>query len=106
MIESLDDSPDGVTAFRATGTVLKRDVKEALDKVGMVEKLLVVVTADFDGYMSELVAGLERACSNEDAGRCALVVPAGMAREAKLRGESDSFSIFEARDPAVQWLSA
>ena len=105
MIERLDGSPEGVIGLSATGTVLKRDVKEALDRVGVVDKLLVVVTPDFDGYMSELVAGLQFACSHGEAGRCALVVPQGMAKEAKLRGESDSFCVFEARDAATQWLS-
>ncbi len=102
MLSRLDDSPEGVTGLSVRGTILKRDVKEALDKVGVVGKLLVVVTPEFDGYMSELVAGLQIACSHEEEGRCALVVPPGMASEAKLRGSRDSFRVFEARTAAVQ----
>ena len=106
MIEKLDDGPAGLDGLSASGTVMARDVKEALRVIGGAEKLLVVLTADFDGYMSELVGGIQHACRHGDAGRCALVVPEGMREEADLRGESEGFRIFETRDAAVQWLSA
>jgi hypothetical protein len=106
MIERLDDSLGNMVGLSASGTVMARDVKAALRVVGVAERLLVVVTSDFDGYLSELVGGLQNACSHGEAGRCALVVPQGMTREARLRGESGSFRVFETRAAAEQWLSA
>jgi hypothetical protein len=104
MIDILENGPKDWVGLGASGTVLASDVKAALRTVGVADRLLVVVAPDFDGYMAELVAGLQDACARGEAGRCALLVPLGMAKEARLRGESGSFRVFDARDAAEQWL--
>lgn len=106
MIERQDESPKDLVGLSASGTVMAHDVKEALRMVGVAEKLLVMVTPDFDGYLAELVGGIQHACTHGEAKRCALVVPQGMAEEARQRGESSNYRVFEARDAAEQWLFA
>ncbi|KEO55109.1 hypothetical protein [Thioclava pacifica] len=106
MIEKMDNSPAGVAGLEASGTVLARDVTEALRIVAPTQKLLVEVAPRFDGYMAELVGGMRRACRDGQAERCALVVPQDMHDEATMQGEGDGLRIFTARNEAEDWLAS
>lgn len=102
----MKNSPAGVAGLEASGTVVARDVTEALRMVAPTEKLLVEVAPRFDGYMAELVGGMRRACREGQAQRCALVVPEDIRSEATMQGEGDGFRIFTARGAAEAWLAA
>lgn len=106
MIEKMDNSPAGVAGLDVSGTVLARDVTEALRMVAPTESLLVEVAPRFDGYMAELVGGIRRACRDGQAQRCALVVPEDMRDEATMQGEGDGLRIFTAREAAESWLAS
>ncbi|OWY01455.1 MULTISPECIES: hypothetical protein [Thioclava] len=106
MIEKMEDGPEGVAALRASGTVLKHDVTEAMRLVGTADRMMVVVAPRFDGYMAELIGGLRQSCEDGQAGRCALVVPEDMRSEADLQGEGGAFRIFTVQAEAERWLGS
>lgn len=106
MIEKMTDCSAGVTGLTVSGTVLSRDVNEAMRMFAPTDRLLVQVAPRFDGYMAELVGGMHRACREGQAKRCALVVPEDMADEATMQGEGAEFRVFTTRPDAESWLSA
>ncbi len=106
MIDSMEDSPEGVVGLIASGTVLKHDVTEAMRLVGSADRMMVVVAPRFDGYMAELIGGLRQSCEDGQAGRCALVVPEDMRSEASMQGEGGAFRIFTAQGEAESWLAS
>jgi hypothetical protein len=104
MIEKMSECRAGMTGLTVSGTVLSRDVNEAVRMLAPTDRLLVQVAPRFDGYMAELVGGMHRACREGQAKRCALVVPEDMASEATMQGESAGFRVFTARPEAELWL--
>lgn len=105
MIERMTACPAGITGLDVSGTVLLRDVNEAIRMVAPTDRLLVRVASRFDGYMAELVGGVQRACRDGQATRCALVVPDDMMPEATMQGEGAGFRVFSATQEAERWLA-
>jgi len=96
MLSRVADLPAGVVGLTATGTVIGQDVAQALALAAGAlgdDKdygLIVFVDRDFDGYLSELVASLDKASEAESAlfQRWALVVADDVVSEAEqYRGE-------------------
>jgi hypothetical protein len=114
MLDSVSDLPPGVLGLTATGTVIAQDVAQALnllrgDAYGA-GGLVVFVDADFDGYLSELVAGLGEASGVDKPlfGRWALVLPDDMVAEATQLGGAGKVSVFprSRRADALAWVAA
>jgi hypothetical protein len=60
MLERLQDAPAQTLALRASGTVLARDIENAIDAGlgGAATGLVIVIDPDFDGDFAELARGL------------------------------------------------
>ena len=65
MLERIEDAPAQAIALRASGTIMGRDIEEAIDAaIGQSDAatgLVVVLNSDFDGYFAELARGLANA---------------------------------------------
>jgi hypothetical protein len=99
MLDRAADTPAGVVGLVANGTVIAQDVSQALaavDPRGEKRGLIVFVDPDFDGYLSELVSGLDKASSAASPmfQRWALVVPDGVLDEARLHRGGAVLKIF------------
>lgn len=111
MLERIEDAPTTALALAATGTVMARDVGQAVE-AGLTPGaagLVVVIGADFDGYMAEIERGLaEVAAAHARLGRIALVVGPGQADEARVGGPAAPIRVFAAneRRAALDWAGA
>lgn len=106
-----------IQTFRATGTVLARDVLQLFEGGGATidvdARLQFVIDSDFDGYLVELIKGLKKrvaisGCSNL---KIAVVMPDGVIPEAKLAGLSDKQGVIRAfsaiqSSAATDWLGS
>lgn len=114
MLERIEDAPANALALAASGTVMARDVGQAVNAaLGTgATGLVVVIGEDFDGYMAEVERGLaDVAVAHKDLGRIALVVGPGQADEAKLGGFGGSGAavrVFSAdqRRAAFDWAAS
>jgi hypothetical protein len=114
MLASVAGLPAGVVGLTANGTVIAQDVAQALDVLQAETRgaggLIVVVDPDFDGYLSELVAGLSAAASGDKPlfAKWALVLPDAMVPEATQLGGGEKVTIFPAsrREAAIAWTAA
>ncbi|RBP11898.1 hypothetical protein DFR50_1155 [Roseiarcus fermentans] len=89
MLERIQDAPADALALAASGTVMARDVEQAVDAaLGAISAptgLVVVIGDDFDGYMAELERGLANvAAAHRTIVRIALVTGPGQSAEATL----------------------
>ena len=111
MLERIEDAPAAALALAATGTVMARDVALAVES-GLTPGatgLVVVIGADFDGYMAEVERGLaEVAAAHARLGRIALVVGPGQEDEARVGGPAAPVRVFAAseRRAALDWAAA
>jgi hypothetical protein len=114
MLDSVAGLPDGVLGLKANGTVIAQDVAQALgllraDASGA-RGLIVFLDPDFDGYLSELVAGLGAGSSVDQPlfRKWALVLPDDMIAEATQLGGAGNVRIFpQSRHPdALAWVAA
>ncbi len=118
MLERLQDAPDQVIGLSASGTVMARDVEDAIrlsaDPGGSTPAgLVVVVDRDFDGYFAELARGLaDAARAHKSLVRLAVVTDADRLEEARLSGFDGSAAapirLFGAADrkAALDWAAA
>lgn len=95
MLERIKDAPGNAIALEASGTVMARDVEQAvgaaLGSTGAATGLVVVISRDFDGYMAELERGLASvSVAHKTIVRIALVAEADQIDEAKISGWSGS----------------
>ena len=72
MLEPVGNLPENIRGLRAIGTVIESDVTEAVacagkSKSGLSDKcgLVIFVAADFDGYLAELIRGLEAGAARD-----------------------------------------
>jgi len=118
MFEPGGELPNGVLALRASGTVIAQDVPEAVALLAgtrpeLKERGLVVfVGPDFDGYLAELVRGLEEEAAKGNApfARWALVVEDDKMGEVHQFGRfaaEGNFRVFQesVRQSALEWAA-
>ena len=116
MLKRLQDAPANALALEASGTVMARDVEEAVEAAlgptSAVTALVVVIGEDFDGYMAELERGLSNvSIAHKAIVRSALVTEPGQLDEAKISPWSQPTApirLFPAseRRAALDWASA
>ena len=113
MLGSVAGLPDGVLGLKANGTVIAQDVAQALDLLRAEARgahgLIVFLDPDFDGYLSELVAGLGAASSVDKPlfRKWALALPDDMVAEATQFGGAGKVSVFpeSRRAEALAWIA-
>jgi hypothetical protein len=117
MLERIPDAPDRIIALRASGTVMARDVDEAIaSQAGAggstAAGLVVVIDRDFDGYLAELARGLSNAAlAHRALVKLAVVTEEGKMPEAQLSGFDKSavpvrFFAASDRTAAFEWAVA
>ena len=113
MLSSITGLPSHIVGLTANGTVIAQDVAQALDVLRAERRgasgLIVFVDPDFDGYLSELVAGLVTA-SGADAPlfeKWALVLPDDMVTEATQLGGGGKLDILpqSRHQDALAWIT-
>jgi hypothetical protein len=115
MLERLQDAPDQVIGLCASGTVVARDIEDAIRLSAgpggsSPAGLVVVVDRDFDGYFAEIARALTEASRDHEAlVRLALVTDADRLDEARLSGFDGApvrvFATAE-RKAALDWAAA
>lgn len=115
MLEPVADLPAGVIGLRANGTVIAQDILQALvlaiaaPDVDKIFGLILFVDPDLDGYLSEIVSGLDKASETEPAlfHRWALVVPDDAVSEAEQYRGQGKLNVFpqNRRDDAIAWVA-
>jgi len=115
MLERLQDAPDQVVGVNASGTVVARDIEEAIRLSAgpggsTPAGLVVVVDRDFDGYFAEIARALTEASrAHTSLVRLALVTDADRLDEARLSGfEGSPVRLFATteRKAALDWAAA
>ena len=116
MLERMQDAPEHALALKASGTVMARDVEAAvnaaLGESTVGTGLVVVIDADFDGYLAELARGLTTvSLAHKNVVRIAVVAEADQMEEAKISGFSVSavpIRLYAAgeRKAAYDWADA
>jgi hypothetical protein len=116
MLERVKDAPSHALALEASGTVMARDVEQAveaaLEPTSAATGLVIVISRDFDGYLAELARGLANvAVAHKSIVRIAVVTEADRMDEAQLGGWSASavpIRLFAAneRRAAYDWADA
>ncbi len=91
MLERLQEASDQFIGLCASGTVMARDVEEAIGALAVVGSvpagLVFVVDRDFDGYFAEVVRGLVNASlAHRSLVKLAVVTEAEQMEEARLAG--------------------
>ena len=92
MLERLQDAPDQVIGLSASGTVIARDIEDAIRLSAgpggsTPAGLVVVVERDFDGFFAEIARALTDASrAHKSLVRLALVTDADRLDEARLSG--------------------
>jgi hypothetical protein len=116
MLELVSGAPAETFALRASGTVMSRDIEDAIEaalgpsvaSTGFV----ILIDQDFEGYLAELARGLANAAlTHKSLVKVALVADAGLIDEAKLSGFEVSavpIRIFPTaeRQGALDWAAA
>jgi hypothetical protein len=109
--------PDhGAQCFRATGTIIARDVKKLFENkehsLQSNPRAIIFVDPDFDGYLAELAKGLKKAIKKRvgERPKIAIVLTEGVLAEAATAGlteDGDPVRAFAAsqRDVALNWLA-
>lgn len=110
-------SPDhDAQCFRASGTIIARDVTAMFEKsehsLQRNPRAIIFVDPDFDGYLAELIIGLKEV-TNDRAGarpKIAVVLSEGVIAEATTAGlteDSEPVRAFSPnqRDAALNWLT-
>lgn len=108
---------NGIQQLSATGTILAGDVAKLFGasdlNLDATRGFLLVIGPDFDGYLSELAKGLERASTHlSDAQRhMAVVMTDGMLHEASLTGLKEDGATLrtfpaDAKQAAIDWLQS
>jgi hypothetical protein len=116
VLEPVAGLPKGVAGLMALGTVVEHDVPQAVALVGgagsATPGLAVFVARDFDGYLAELLRGLEKTAEDGDApfARWALILRDDEIGEADLYGKSlagGKLRVFRdsERQAALGWLA-
>jgi hypothetical protein len=116
MLELVSGAPAETFALRASGTVMSRDIEDAIEaalgpsvaSTGFV----ILIDQDFEGYLAELARGLANAAlTHKSLVKVALVADAGLIDEAKLSGfevSAVTIRIFPTaeRQVALDWAAA
>jgi len=116
MLERTQDQPEHALALEASGTVMARDVEQAIDAAlgaaTVATGLVIVISRDFDGYFAELARGLATvAVAHKNIVRIAVVTEADRMDEARLNAWGASavpvrlFAVNERR-AAYDWADA
>ena len=115
MFEPLGELPEGLSGLRASGTIVERDVTEAVASAAKAMQgskgrgLVVIVGPDFDGYLAELVRGLAKEAAVAPFARYALVVKDDELDEVRQYGcfGADNLRVFgeRARQSAIEWAA-
>jgi hypothetical protein len=117
VLEPMTGLPDGIAGLKAFGTVVEQDVPQAVALVAADRRapartgLAVFVARDFDGYLAELLRGLENAAGGDAPfARWALIVGDDEIGEADLYGKSlagEKLRVFpdSERQTALEWLA-
>ena len=117
MLERLLGAPDQIIGLRASGTVMARDIEEAIRSIvgsgGSVPTgLVIIVDRDMDGYFAELARGLGSASlAHRSLVKLAVVTDAERLEEARLSGFDRSavpvrfFTMTDYR-AALDWAAA
>ena len=115
MLQRLQDAPDQVIGLSASGTVVARDIEDAIclstgPGGATPAGLVVVVDRDFDGYFAEIGRALANAPrTHTSLVRLALVTDADRLGEARLSGFGDSpvrlFATAEQK-AALEWAAS
>ena len=116
MLERMQDAPEHALALKASGTVMARDVEQAIEaalgSASAATGLVVVVDRDFDGYFAELARGLANvALAHKTIVRIAVVTDADRMDEARLNpwsASAVSIRLFatDERRAAYDWADA
>jgi len=112
MLNAISNLPTGVVGLSAQGTVIAKDVSQALviaqSAPGAGGGLIVFVDPDLDGYLSEIVAALDTASQSEAPPfqRWALLAPDGVVKEAEQFRSGSKLKIFpqSCRGDALAWV--
>ena len=91
MLERIADAPALTLALKACGTIMARDVGQAIEAaIGQSTAstgLVIVVDRDFDGYFAELARGLTNASlAHKNLVKLAVVTDPDRMEEARLSG--------------------
>jgi hypothetical protein len=119
LFRPVGDLSNNVSGLRASGTVVEQDVREAVAQAAAAAKdtsthrgLVVFVDPEFDGYLAELIRGLEREAAQNPASfaRWALVVKDDVVEEASQFGSfiaDSNLRVFpdSARTSALEWVA-
>lgn len=117
MLERQADAPDRTIALKASGTVMARDVVEAIARVSAdfgasAASVVVEIDHDFDGYLAELARGLATASlAHRSLVKLAVVMDGDRLDEARVAGFDNAAApvrLFAAADRrmAFDWAAA
>jgi SpoIIAA-like len=116
MLERIREAPAHALALEASGTVMARDVEQAvgdaLEPTSAATGLVIVISRDFDGYLAELARGLANvSVAHKALVRIAVVTDADRMDETWLNpwsGSTVPIRLFatEERAAAYAWADA
>ncbi len=116
MLERMQDAPAQALALEASGTIMARDVEQAIEAglgaTSAATGLVIVISRDFDGYFAELARGLANvSLAHKTIVRIAVVTDGDRMDEARLAGFDVSavpirlFAVSDRR-AAYDWAAA